>query len=82
MGAIRREMNNWKWSLGAIGYMCIFAYAVSLMVYQFGAWFAGSGSIIGTLAAALVLAFMLYMLLRPNKYDENAVCGKPVAVQK
>ncbi len=82
MGAIRREMNNWKWSLGAIGYMCIFAYAVSLMVYQFGAWFAGSGSIIGTFAAALVLAFILYMLLRPNKYDENAVCGKPVTVSK
>ena len=42
----------------------------------------GYSSIIGTLAAVLVLAFMLYMLLRPNKYDENAVCGKPVAVQK
>ena len=67
MGAIKREMNNWKWSVGAIAYMCVFAYAVSLMIYQFGAWFIGAGSVIGTVAAAIVLVFMLYMLFRPNK---------------
>lgn len=69
MGAIKREMNNWKWSLGAIGYMCVFAYAVSLMIYQFGAWFIGAGNVIGTVAAVIVLAVMLYLLFRKNKYN-------------
>ncbi len=67
MGAIKREMNNWKWTVGAIGYMCVFAYAVSLMVYQFGSWFVGTGNIIGTVVASIVLLFMLYMLFRKNK---------------
>lgn len=62
MGAIKREMNNAKWTWAAIGYMCVFAYAVSLIVYQFGAWFIGSGSIIGTIFAVALLAFILYML--------------------
>lgn len=76
MGAIKREMNNAKWTLFAIGYMCVFAYAISLIVYQFGAWFIGAGSIIGTIVAALVLAFLVYMLVRPNKYDENRLTVK------
>ena len=67
MGAIKREMNNGKWTAFAIGYMCVFAYACSLIVYQIGAWFIGAGSIIGTVAAAVVLAFMIYMLVRPAK---------------
>ena len=67
MGAIKREMNNGKWTAFAIGYMCVFAYACSLIVYQIGAWFIGAGSIIGTIAAAAVLAFMIYMLVRPAK---------------
>lgn len=71
MGAIKREMNNWKWSLGAIAYMCVFAYAMSLIVYQFGAWFIGAGSIIGTAAAAIVTAVVIYLLVRPNKYSDN-----------
>ena len=70
MGAIRREMNNAKWTWAAIGYMCVFAYAVSLIVYQFGAWFVGAGSVIGTVCAVLVLAFIVYMLLRPYKESE------------
>ncbi|MBP3484807.1 MAG: ferrous iron transport protein B [Oscillospiraceae bacterium] len=70
MGAIRREMNNAKWTWAAIGYMCVFAYAVSLIVYQFGAWFIGAGSVIGTACAAIVLAFIVYMLLRPYKESE------------
>ncbi len=70
MGAIRREMNNAKWTWAAIGYMCVFAYAVSLIVYQFGAWFIGAGSVIGTVCAAIVLAFIVYMLLRPYKKSE------------
>lgn len=71
MGAIRREMNNWKWSAGTITYMCVLAYAVSLMVYQFGSWFIGGGNLIGTAVAAVLLLFMLYMLLRPNKYEKK-----------
>ena len=68
MGAIRREMNNWKWSAAAIAYMCIFAYAVSLMIYQFGSWVSGNGNIIGTVAAGAVWIFMVYMLVRKDKY--------------
>ncbi len=71
MGAIRREMNNAKWTIGAISYMCVFAYAMSLMIYQFGSWFIGTGNIIGTVVAALVLVFMLYMLIRKNKYEKK-----------
>ncbi|MGN0452991.1 MAG: ferrous iron transport protein B [Ruminococcus sp.] len=67
MGAIRREMNNGKWTAFALGYMTAFAYAVSLMVYQFGSWFTGGGNILGTIAAALVLIFMVFMLVRPYK---------------
>lgn len=67
MGAIRREMNSAKWTVGAIGYMCSFAYATSLMIYQFGLWFTTEGgNIVGTVAASAVLIFMLYMLLRKN----------------
>ncbi len=71
MGAIKREMNNGKWTAFAIGYMCVFAYACSLIVYQLGAWFIGAGNIIGTIAAVLVLAFMVYMLVRPAKKALN-----------
>ena len=67
MGAIKREMNNWRWSAGTIAYMCVFAYAISLMVYQFGMLFAGNPNIIGLIIATAVLVFMLYMLFRPEK---------------
>ena len=63
-------MNNTGWTWAAIGYMCAFAYAVSLIVYQFGAWSVGAGSAIGTACAAIVLAFIVYMLLRPYKETE------------
>ena len=69
MGAIRREMNSAKWTIGAIGYMCVFAYAISLIVFQLGSWFVGGGNIIGTVAAAIVLVFMIYMLVRKNKNE-------------
>lgn len=71
IGAIRREMNNAKWTWFAIGYQCGFAYAASLMIYQFGMLFTGSGSVIGALAAVLVAAGMLYMLFRPYKESET-----------
>ncbi len=70
MGAIKREMNSAKWTLGAIGYMCGFAYAVSLMVYQLGGLFTGECSFgFGTIAAVLLLAGLVYLLVRRNKYD-------------
>lgn len=71
MGAIRREMNNWKWSVGTIAYMCVFAYAISLIVFQFGSWFIGGGNIIGTIAATIVLVTLVYLLARKNKYKYN-----------
>ncbi len=67
MGAIRREMNNGKWTLFAISYMCAFAYAVSLMIFQFGSWFIGNGNVLGTVFASLVLGVMIFMLVRKNK---------------
>ena len=71
MGAIKREMNSAKWTWGAIGYMCAFAYAVSLMIYQFGKLFVGGGFGFGTICAIIVLVGMSYLLFRKNKYDEN-----------
>ena len=65
IGAIRREMNSAKWTWFAIGYQCVFAYAVSLMIYQIGSVFTGSISVVGLIAAAAVLIFMLWMLFRP-----------------
>jgi ferrous iron transport protein B len=71
MGAIKREMNSGKWTAFALTYMCVFAYAISLIVYQLGAWFIGAGNVIGTIAAALALALLVYLLFRKNKYNEN-----------
>ena len=67
IGAIKREMNNAKWTWFAIGYQCGFAYLIALMINQFGGWFIGAGSIIGTIVAVIVLAAMLYLLFRPYK---------------
>ena len=67
MGAIGREMQSKKWTFFALGYMTAFAYSVSLMIYQFGAWFTGGGKITGTVFASVILIFILYMLLRPHK---------------
>ena len=69
MGAIKREMNNGKWTAFAISYMCVFAYSVSLIVYQLGSLFAGGGFGVGTAAAFVVLAILIYLLLRKNKYE-------------
>ena len=71
MGAIKREMNNAKWTWAAIGYMCGFAYAISLIVYQLGLLFTQGVFGVWTVIAILVLAFLVYMLVRKNKYDEN-----------
>ena len=67
IGAIKREMNNAKWTWFAIGYQCGFAYCISLMINQFGGLFTGNVTAIGLIAALAVLAFMVYMLVRPYK---------------
>ncbi len=67
IGAIKREMNSPKWTLFAVGYQCIFAYAVSLVIYQLGCLFTGNVHIIGLIVAVAVLVFMIYMLVRPYK---------------
>ena len=69
IGAIRREMNNARWTWFAIGYQCMFAYAIALMVNQFGGALAGHVNAIGLAAALLVLAFIVYMLFF-RKYTE------------
>jgi ferrous iron transport protein B len=67
IGAIKREMNNAKWTWFAIGYQCGFAYLCALMVNQFGKAFTGDLSVLGLVAALAALAFILYMLVRPYK---------------
>lgn len=72
MGAIKREMNSPKWTMAAIGYMCGFAYLVSLMIYQLGGLVTGEVSFgIGTVAGVLALVFLGYLLVRRNKYEEG-----------
>ena len=66
MGAIKREMNNWKWTLFAIGYQCVFAYAVALVIYQFGLLFTGAVNVIGLIVAIAIVAVIIYMLARPD----------------
>lgn len=66
IGAIKREMNNPRWTLFAITYQCGFAYAVALMINQFGSLFAGRANAVGVIAALAVLVAMLYLLLRPS----------------
>ena len=67
IGAIKREMNNAKWTWFAIGYQCGFAYCIALMINQFGNLFTGNANILGLGAAVIVLCFMVYMLVRPYK---------------
>ena len=72
MGAIKREMNSAKWTWFAIGYQCVFAYVVSLCIYQFGTLFTGGGFGIGTVVAIILLVLFIYMVVRPNKYTGKA----------
>ena len=81
IGAIKREMNNTRWTLIAVGYQTVFAYAVSLCVYQFGTLLTGGGFGIGTIAAVAVAAGFLWLLTRPDpqKKKDVKVTGSPVA---
>ncbi len=75
IGAIKREMNSAKWTWFAIGYQCGFAYVISLIIYQFGMMFVGSGNILGFVVAALLLVGMIYMLFKPYK-EANRLTAK------
>lgn len=72
MGAIKREMNNAKWTAGAIAYMTAFAYAISLIVYQLGTFFTTLHFTLGTAAAIVVLAVLIYLIFRKNKYVKKS----------
>lgn len=69
IGAIHREMGSAKWTWIAIGYQCIFAYIVSLIIYQLGTWFATGVFGLGTIVAIILVAALLYLLVRPNPED-------------
>lgn len=72
MGAIKREMNNWKWTAFAIGYMCVFAYLVTMIVYQIGGLFTGEASFgVFTVLAILAVSVLLYLIFRPNPYQKK-----------
>ncbi|MDD4715723.1 MAG: ferrous iron transport protein B [Oscillospiraceae bacterium] len=74
IGAIKREMNNAKWTWFAVGYQCVFAYAIALVIYQLGILFGGNGNIPGAIAAFLIVAFILCMLFKPYK-ESNTLKG-------
>ena len=83
MGAIKREMNNAKWTWAAIGYMCGFAYVISLIVYQIGGLVSGAVDFnVFTVAAVLLLAWLLYLLFRPAAKASDGVSVRSVAAGK
>ena len=80
IGAIKREMNSAKWTWFAVGYQCLFAYAVALMIFQFGSALTGNLNIAGLIAAIVILALFLYMLFRP--YKESNRLTRTVKITK
>ena len=76
IGAIKREMNNAKWTAFAILYQCGFAYAIALMITQFGGLFTGESNIVGVIASAAILAFMIYMLFVKKYHEASTFTGK------
>ncbi len=76
MGAIKREMNNPKWTLAAIGYMCGFAYVMALIVYQIGGFITGAVAFnLWTVVAVVLLAGLLYLVLRPYRESTTLRTG-------
>ena len=71
IGAIKREMNNAKWTWFAIGYQCLFAYAIALVVNQIGGLFTGSVNVLGVIVALAIIAGIVYMLFKPYKEAET-----------
>ena len=80
IGAIRREMNNAKWTWFAIGYQCVFAYCVALIIYQVGMAVAGTANPIGLIVALAILGLMCFQLFRP--YKEATTLTEEVKVSK
>ena len=78
IGAIKREMNNAKWTWFAIGYQCVFAYVIALTVYQLGMLFGGNGNMLGSVVAFINVAIIAYMLFRP--YKESGTLKANVSV--
>lgn len=77
MGAIRREMNSWKWFGIAIGYQCLFAYVIALIVYQLGLLFTGAVNVVGLIVALILIVCLIYLLARKNKYaGETTIVSK------
>ena len=76
IGAIKREMNNARWTWFAIGYQCVFAYVIALIVFRLGLLLAGAGFTVWTAVALVLLAGLIYLLARPNRYDENHLTQK------
>ena len=73
MGAIKREMNNWKWTLGAIAYMCGFAYIISMMVYQIGGLITGEAPFtVFTAVAFAALAGLIFLLVRKGYQPDES----------
>ena len=81
IGAIKREMNNAKWTWFAIAYQCGFAYCIALMVTQFGNIFVGKANVIGIIVAAAILIGMIYMLFF-KKYTEATKLSQNVKIKK
>ena len=75
IGAIRREMNSAKWTWFAIGYQCVFAYVISLCIYQLGMLFTGGGFGVGTVAAILLVILLAYLIFRPYKESKTLKTG-------
>lgn len=73
MGAIKREMGNAKWTAASIGYMTAFAYVISLIVYQLGDLFATGKFTVWSAVAIVLLAGLLFLIFRKNKYTENSL---------
>ena len=74
IGAIKREMNNAKWTFFAIGYQCVLAYVVGLIIYQIGGLLTGAVSFgVGTIVAAALVIGMIYLLVRPNPYKDAEI---------
>ena len=71
IGAIRREMNNPRWTLGTVGYMCAWAYVMALIVYNLVGLFFGVTFSVWTVCALAALAVLVYLVVRKNPYDEN-----------
>jgi ferrous iron transport protein B len=71
IGAMRREMNNAKWTVFAVAYQTLFAYAVSLIIYQLGLAFTGAPNILGLIVALILVGLMIYMLVKPYRESDR-----------